>query len=386
MQYDYEDNGTRAKLLNGVKRAVIKVGTRVLMDVKDVDPGERIRQLICQVDNLRKAGIEVVLVSSGAVGAGLLVLKTARRPKRISALQAHAAVGQCHLMRLYEEACSALGFHCAQLLLTAADLHDRERNIKVTQCLDELLANGVLPIINENDSVCVDEIKVGDNDTLAALVASLTRADLTILLTSIDGLRETLPDGTLGRRLSTVQQLTPEVLAMAHDTDGNPFSVGGMLTKLRAAKITCCCGEPLWIADGFAFDNLNRIFKGDDIGTVFLPTQLSRLHARQRFIAFFSEPAGTLIVDNGAQEAILKKGKSLLPSGIIGLRGIFSAGATVRIVNTSNQELARGIVSFDTAELSKICGESTEHLEAILGHKPPAVEAVHRNALVIYSI
>jgi glutamate 5-kinase len=384
MQYLFEDDGLREDRLKSVKRVVIKVGTRLLMDVPGESPEERVQKLIAEVAKLRNSGLEVVLVSSGAIGAALRVLKTTRRPKRMAALQAYAALGQCHLMTLYEEACNPHGFHCAQLLLTAADLHDRDRNLKVTQCLEELLAQGLLPVINENDSVCTDEIKVGDNDTLAALASSLCRADLTILLTTIDGLRERDPKtGELGRRISVVNEIGAEVLAQAQGTDGNSFSVGGMITKLRAAGITTSCGEYLWIADGFDFGDLKKIFAFEDIGTLFVPPHRERMHARQRFIAFFSEPAGELIIDAGAEDALLHKGKSLLPSGVLGLKGVFSPGATVRITNASRKELARGTVNFGTADLSKICGAGTAQLENLLGYKPAATEVVHRNALVI---
>ena len=384
MQYSFEDGGIRQSHLKGVKRVVIKVGTRLLMDVPGEAPDVRVGKLIAEIARLREAGLEVVLVSSGAIGAALRALKVSRRPKRMATLQAYAALGQCHLMTLYEEACNPYGFHCAQLLLTAADLHDRDRNLKVTQCLEELLAQGILPIINENDSVCTDEIKVGDNDTLAALTSSLCRADLTILLTTIEGLCERNPEtGELGRRISIVNEIGAEVLAQAQGTDGNSFSVGGMITKLRAASITTLCGEYLWIADGFDFGTIRRIFAHEDIGTLFIPRHKVRMHARQRFIAFFSEPEGELIVDAGAEDAILHKGKSLLPSGVIGMKGLFSAGATVRITNTERRELARGTVNFSTAELSRICGAGTSQLESLLGRKPAATEAVHRNALVI---
>ena len=384
MQYLYSDGGVRQTSLKNIKRVVIKIGTRLLMDVQGESPEQRVAKLIAEVARLRAAGLDVVLVSSGAIGAALRVLKTGRRPKRMAALQAYAALGQCHLMTLYEEACNPHGFHCAQLLLTAADLHDHDRNLKVTQCLEELLAQGILPIINENDSVCIDEIKVGDNDTLAALTSSLCRADLTILLTTVDGLCEReQTTGKLGRRISVVNEIGEEVLAQAQGTDGNSFSVGGMITKLRAASITTACGEYLWIANGFDFTTIRRIFDFEDVGTLFMPAIKERMHARQRFIAFFSEPEGELIVDSGAEEALLRNGKSLLPSGILGLRGVFTAGATVRVIGTDRKELARGTVNFGTAELSKICGAGTSQLEELLGHKPGATEAIHRNALVI---
>ena len=231
MKVDFTDNGERAKLLKNVKRVVVKVGSRLLMDVDGVSARQRVTELVKEIAVLRERGLEVILVTSGAVATGMELLKTKVRPKSMASKQAHAAVGQCELMGLYEAASSSLGFHCAQLLLTAADLHDQERHLCVSECLASLLSVGALPVINENDSVCVDEIKVGDNDTLSAMVSSLVRADLTILLTTIDGMRERdMTTGALGRRLSVVRELDSELLAMAQGTDGNRFSVGGMIT------------------------------------------------------------------------------------------------------------------------------------------------------------
>ena len=384
MQYDMNDSGTRRRLLGSIRRVVVKIGTRLLMDMQGQEPSQRIGQLIDQVARLRARGIEVVIVTSGAIGAGMLVLGTRRRPKSIAALQAHAAVGQSHLMALYEAACARHGFHCAQLLLTAADLQVHERHLKVSLCLEELLNGGVLPIINENDSVCVDEIKVGDNDTLAAFVSSLCRADFTILLTTVPGFCETdSKTGALGERISVVRAIDSELVSMASGTDGNRFSVGGMATKLHAALINTSCGDPLLIADGSDFAILERIFSGEDCGTLFVPKGPSRMHAHQRFLALFSEPKGSLIVDAGAETALLKNGKSLLPIGVLGMRGLFSAGDTVRILNLAGREIARGTVLYGTSELSKICGAQTARLAAILGHEPPAAEAVHRNSLVL---
>ncbi|NLE53653.1 MAG: glutamate 5-kinase [Lentisphaerae bacterium] len=384
MHYQFEDNGTRANLLPGIHRVVVKVGTRLLMDVDGQSAAERVNQLVAAIAGLRDKGLEVVLVSSGAIGAGMELLGTKRRPKSLAALQAHAAVGQSLLMTLYEEACKAHGFHCGQLLLTAADLHDQERHRCVAQCLNELLARQVLPVINENDSVCVDEIKVGDNDTLAALVAGMSRADLTILLTTINGLCERLPDsGKLGSRISVVTALDSEVIAMAQGTDGNRFSVGGMVTKLRAAAMVTRSGEPLWIADGFDFGVLSKLFAGEDLGTLFVPSRKVRMHAKQRFLAFFSEPRGALIVDAGAEAALCKNGRSLLPGGVIGLRGVFKAGDTVRIITTQNQELGRGVVNFSNAELSLLCGARTGEIPQLLGYQPDMEEAVHRDSFVL---
>ncbi len=384
MNYELQDGGVRGRMMPGVKRVVVKVGTRLLMDVKGSEPAQRIEALVDELIWLREQGLEVVLVTSGAIGAALRVLNKVRRPKRMEALQAYAALGQCSLMSLYEEASSRHGVHCAQLLLTAADLRSKDRHHKVARCLDEMLTMGLLPVINENDSVCTDEIKVGDNDTLAALVASMCRADLTILLTTVDGMCEkNMETGELGARISVVHEIDQALLDMAGGTDGNSFSVGGMATKLHAAATTTACGEPLWIAEGTDFAVLRRIFAGEDVGTVFSARNKQRMHARQRFIAFFAEPEGELIVDSGAVSAIKDKGKSLLPSGVLGMRGVFAPGSVVCIVDAKRKEIGRGIVNFGTVELSKICGAGTDEIPSLLGREPAATEAVHRDFLVI---
>ena len=384
MQYTYEDGGVRSEFLANVHRVVIKVGTRLLMDVPGETPAQRAESLIEEIYQLRQRGIEVILVTSGAVGAGMLLMGTKKRPKSMAGLQAHAAIGQCELMSLYETASAKRGFHCAQLLLTAADVHDQERHTCVSQCLEMLLRQKALPVINENDSVCVDEIKVGDNDTLAALVSSMVRADLTILLTTINGMRERNREtGELGCRISVVREMDAEFLAMAQGTDGNRFSVGGMVTKLRAAAMVSRSGEALWIAEGFDFKGLRNVFAGEDVGTLFVPLRKERLHAKQRFLAFFSEPKGELIVDRGAEHALVDSGKSLLPRGILGMRGVFKHGDTVRILNVDREEIARGMVTYSNAELSLICGCSSEELRRQLGRIPESEEAVHRDFLVL---
>ena len=382
--YSFQDEGERGKVLPGVKRVVVKVGTQLLRGNKKAGAAERIAELVKALHGLRQRGLEVILVSSGAVGFGMSALGMQQRPRKIACLQALAALGQSHLMSCYGSVCEAYGFHCAQLLLTAADLHERKRNGHVTQCINALLEQNVLPIINENDSVCVDEIKVGDNDTLAAYVASMLRADLTIILTTVDGLLLCEPEkAELGPRLSVVHELNDEIMCMAQGTDGNPYSVGGMITKLRAAQIVNHSGEALLIANGKDFEVLSRIMAGEDLGSLFLPARKNRLHARQRFLAFFSEPSGSLIIDAGAEKAILKNNRSLLPGGVLGSIGIFQRGDTVRIVNSERKELARGIVNFDFDEVAKICGQQSGELSRLLEREVEHQEIVHRDYLVL---
>jgi len=383
MSHSATDTGQRAAAFSRVRRVVVKVGTRLLTDVAGVPAAERIDLLVGALAELRGRGWEVLLVSSGAIGAGMTVLGTAKRPRTVSELQAHAAIGQCRLMYHYETACVARGFHCAQLLLTADDLQDRERHLNVTSCLSALLAKGVLPVINENDSVSVAEIRVGDNDTLAAMVAAMVRADLTVLLTTVNGLRVRNPNGTLGNRVSVVAELTEALRAMAGGTDGNRFSVGGMATKLRAADMVMRTGEHLVIADGRDFATLGRVAAGEDVGTLFCGQPGPRMRGHKRFLAFFSEPAGALTVDDGAAEAVWRRGRSLLPGGVTALTGEFQRGDTVRILDASGQEIGRGVTNFGHRELARIQGLRSADVRRILGEDACFDEVVHRDYLVL---
>ncbi len=380
MKYAFDDNGQRRTALSDARRIVIKVGTRLLTDVAGMSEAERVDQLVAEATDLRNRGKEVILVSSGAIGAGMAVLGASDRPKTIPQLQAHAAVGQCRLMSLYESACAARGFHCAQLLLTAADVNDRERHLNVTSCVNALLSHGILPIINENDSVSVDEIRFGDNDALAGMVSAMLRADLTVLLTTVDGLRQ--PEAG-GRRVSVVESIDEQVMSWAGGTDGNRFSTGGMITKLRAAAMVTRAGEHLWIGDGTDFGVLRRISDGEDTGTLFCPRQGPRMRGHKRFLAFFSEPAGVLTVDAGAQRAICRDGRSLLPSGVVGVEGTFGRGDTVRIVTTEGEEVARGVANYAASEVCRIQGVKSAEVGAILGIDACFEEVVHRDYMAL---
>ncbi len=380
MNYQYQDTGERRRTLDGVRRVVVKTGSNLLRS----NPKERTRELIDQIAALRQRGIEVTLVTSGAIPVGMGILGKTIRPKEVARVQALAALGQCRLMHYYENACEANGFHCGQLLLTSADLKDRERNIHVAASLRMLLEEGCLPIINENDSVCVDEIKIGDNDTLAAYVATILNVDLTILMTTVDGFRETDSEGNLGERFSVIDQLDNRLLGMAGSTDGNQYSTGGMLTKLHAASICTTSGHPLAIVDGHDFANLGKFFAGEDIGTLFIaPKQAKPMRSWQRFLAFFSEPAGELILDAGAAEAVACRDKSLLPGGVLGASGAFQAGESVRLVTADRTEIARGIVNFSYTEVARICGCRTSELHHRLGHPVETPEVVHKDYLVL---
>ena len=381
MSFLYTDNGERKKTLASLKRVVVKVGSNVLRG----NPGGQTQALVDQLVSLQARGIEVVLVTSGAIPLGMTILGKTTRPKDLAKVQGLSALGQCYLMRHYENACEKHGMHCAQLLLTAADLRDRERNMRVAACIRALLDEGILPIINENDSVSVAEIKIGDNDTLAAMVATMLDADLTVLMTTIDAFHETdAKTGEFGRRFSVVTGLDQELLAMAGSTDGNPYSTGGMMTKLHAASICTADGHALAIVDGRDFQNLIRFMDGEDIGTLFCNAgNRNPLRSWQRFLTFFSEPAGAVVVDAGAEEALVQRNKSLLPGGVLGVSGIFRRGDPIQILNASRQEIARGIANFSSEELVRVCGAKSAQLPELLGHPVDSPEAVHKDFLVL---
>lgn len=356
----------RSKCLRDITRIVVKLGTGVLTDAKKQPDLAQMEQLAAQVAAQCKAGKEMVLVSSGAVGAGMGALGYTRRPADLAELQACAAVGQSRLMAIYQKLFGAHGLSVAQVLLTHDDLEHHERHLNARNTLVTLLRHGVVPIINENDVVSVTELKFGDNDKLSALVASLLPADLLVILTTVDGVIENFGKNT-ARTLSVVERIDAKLEQMAGGTD-SVTAVGGMASKLQAAKIAVRSGIPLVIASGRKKQMLARVMAGEDEGTLIVP-QEGKLQGRKRWIAFFHHPKGTLFVDNGARKALRENGKSLLPPGIARCEGDFEAGEVVRICDLDGTEFARGIAGFSSPEIK--------------GRQLKRVEVVHRDNLVI---
>ncbi|MFO1475685.1 MAG: glutamate 5-kinase [Verrucomicrobiota bacterium] len=352
--------------LKNVTRIVVKVGTGVLTDSRKQLDLAQLSQLVAQIAAQRAAGREIVLVTSGAVGAGMGALGYEKRPSEVAELQACAAVGQSRLMATYEKLFAGSGSPVAQVLLTHDDLEHHERHLNARNALVTLLSRGVIPIINENDVVSITELKFGDNDKLSALVASLLPADLLVILTTVDGVLEKF--GTPeAKRLPSIDQIDAAIEGMAGGTQ-SVTAVGGMKSKVEAAKIVVRSGIPLVIASGRKKDVLERIVAGDDEGTLFVP-QPTRLQGRKRWIAFFHHPKGTLVVDDGARRAVHEKGKSLLPPGVVRCEGEFDSGEVVRICDLDGTEFARGIAKFNAA--------------AIREKKLPKEELVHRDDLVL---
>jgi glutamate 5-kinase len=356
----------RSELLRNTHCLVVKLGTGVLTDASKQPDLAQLEQLADQVAEQRRAGRDVVLVTSGAVGAGMGALGYEKRPTELSQMQACAAVGQSRLMATYEKLFARHKLHVAQVLLTHEDLQDHERHLNARNTLVTLLKHGVVPIINENDAVSSTELKFGDNDRLSALVASLLRADLLVILTTVDGVIENYgqPGATV---LGTVEKIDARLERLVGGTESET-AVGGMASKIEAAKIVIRSGIPLVIASGRKKNALARVVAGEEEGTLFLPNA-SGLRSRKRWIGFFHRPKGTLYVDEGARRALQEKGKSLLPPGVVRSEGEFGVGDVLSICDLDGREFARGIARFDAA--------------SVRARALPKEELVHRDDMVI---
>jgi len=356
----------RRKLLSDISRHRGEIGTGVLTDSRKQPDPAQLEQLVAQIAELRRAGKEVIFVTSGAVGAGMGVLGYEKRPSELAELQACAAIGQSRLMAIYEQLFAKHGLHVAQVLLTHDDLEHHERHLNARNTLVTLLSRGVVPIINENDAISFTEIKFGDNDKLSALVAALLPADLLVILTTVDGVIENFGKAN-PKTLATIETIDGALETLAGGTD-SATAVGGMKSKIQAAKIAVRSGIPLVITSGRKKNVLARVLAGETEGTVFVP-QTNKLRGRKRWIAFFHHPKGALIVDDGAKVALREKGKSLLPPGIVRCEGEFASGDVVRICDRDGTEFARGITDFGAAE--------------VRGRNLQRVEIVHRDNLVV---
>jgi len=370
----------RTILLAHVRRVVIKIGSGVISSEAGLDAG-RIEALCQDILHLRQRGFEVVVVSSGAVAAGKGELGITGRPQTIPLKQAAAAIGQSRLMRTYKDAFRSHGVTVAQVLLTRDDLANRRRYLNARNTLMTLLEYGVVPIINENDTVVVDEIRFGDNDNLSAMVTNLVEAQLLVILSDVDGLYDCDPRNHPEARLMTeVERITEEIEAMAGD-EGGPLGTGGMATKIKAAKRATLCGAGTAIINGRTPHNLCYLFDGHELGTYFLPAR-DPIAARKHWIAFTKKPRGKLLLDEGARTAIIDGGKSLLPSGIRQIEGEFDRGDAVRLCTLDGREFAKGVTNYSSHELLRIMGRKTREIETILGYKY-GDEIVHRDNLVI---
>jgi glutamate 5-kinase len=374
------------KNLTNARRIVVKIGSRVLVQKTGRPDIVRMKALVKDIARLRREGREVVVVSSGAIGTGMQVLGMKTRPSTLPDLQMAAAVGQSRLMTTYDKLFAAEKCKVGQVLLTHDDLNNRQRHLNARNTMMALLRNGVVPIVNENDVVAVDEIKFGDNDRLAALVALLIEADLLILLTTVDGF---LAPGKGGRmkRVSVLNGVTAEELSHAKGK-GSELSTGGMASKLQAANMVARVSAPVVIASGLTAGILKKVLDGQDIGTLIAADGASTdsiLAGRKRWIAFFNKPQGTVLVDEGARAAIEEKGKSLLPIGIRDVEGHFASGTVVNVKTTAGVLFACGVVDYSSDQIRKIKGLKTTDIAAVLGSKDYD-EVIHRDNMVVLGI
>lgn len=372
----------RRATIKGAKRVVIKVGSAVLTLQSGGLNGGAFRDLASHIAGLMKKEIEVTLVSSGAVAAGMGKLGLTERPKSIPEKQAAAAAGQSSLMGMYEKVFEVHDMNVAQVLLTHEDLSNRHRYLNARNTLSTLLSYGVIPVINENDTVVVDEIKFGDNDNLSALVAGLIDADLLLILTDIEGLYDKDPRFNADARLvPLVEKIDGQVEHMAGGV-GTSIATGGMITKIQAAKKASSIGIPTIIASGRDMQNIERVFASEKTGTLFL-SQSEKLTSRKHWIATVLKPKGKIIVDEGAREALINKGKSLLPTGISGVEGDFGIGDAVLLEDKAGNGFGQGLAGYTHAEILLIMGHRSSRIEVILGYRY-CEEVIHRDDLVIF--
>ncbi|MDO3378589.1 glutamate 5-kinase [Geoalkalibacter halelectricus] len=372
----------RQNFLKRVRRVVVKIGSNVISDGNGLLL-PRIAALCQEVCRLKAQGLEVILVSSGAVSAGKGVLGISGRPQTIPLKQAAAAIGQPRLMRAYKEYFQEQGYLAAQVLLTRDDLANRRRYLNARNTLLTLLDFGVTPIINENDTVVVEEIRFGDNDNLSAMVASLLEADLLVILSDVSGLYDQNPQSCPDARLiPLVERVTDQIQAMAGG-EGSALGTGGMASKVKAARRASLNGIGTLIINGRDPQTLARAFAGEEVGTYFLPAR-DRMAAKKHWIAFTKKPRGKVFVDEGARRALIEGGKSLLPSGITGVEGRFERGDSVRLCDAQGSEFAKGVIGYNLTELLRIMGKKTSEIEASLGYKY-GDEVIHRDNLVISS-
>jgi glutamate 5-kinase len=375
----------RQEVVARAHTVVIKVGTNVLADAAGRLDRHRIQSLADQLHRARAGGRaggrKVVLVTSGAIGAGVGKLGLGKRPADLPHLQACAAVGQTALMQLYQESLAPHGIQTAQILLTAGDFDSRGRYLNVRNTIRTLFEYGALPIINENDTVAVAEIKFGDNDHLAAMVTNLLRAPLLVLLTNVNGLYSddpgTHPDAEL---LATVPVIDKSVTELAAATQ-SALGTGGMRSKLRAARLATAAGEAVVMANGSVDGILDRVFAAEPVGTLFLPHG-DDVPAWKRWVGFTARPKGSLRVDAGARRALVEQGKSLLPVGVTAVEGEFGKGDVVSICDAAGVEIARGLTNYSSEDATRLRGKPTEQIASLLG-SVPYPELVHRDNLVV---
>lgn len=374
------NNLVRREIVETARTLVIKVGTNVLARDDDSLDAARVAELAEQIHRVRETGRQVVVVSSGAVAAGIGLLALKGRPNDLPHLQAAAAAGQAWLIRCYDECLKQHGYHAAQLLLTANDFKHRRRYLNVRNTLYTLFEYGAVPIVNENDTTSVEEITFGDNDQLAAMVTSLLPSPLFVILSSVDGLYDGDPDSPDSRLLPLVERWDDRLLQMA-SRGGSTRGTGGMLSKLQAVRSATAVGENVIIANGNRPGVIDDVMAGREVGTLFL-AQGASVPARNRWIGYTVPPKGSFLLDAGAHRAVAEAGKSLLAIGVTEVRGTFGKGEVVSLAAPDGTEFARGLTNYSSDDARRIAGKRTGDIAEVLGGLPYA-EVVHRDNLVI---
>ena len=372
---------TKSKTAINPQRIVVKLGTGVLTSQGGQLDTTRIAAVCSEIASLRARGTEVIVVSSGAVGLGMGVLGLAKRPKDVTKKQACAAIGQSLLMQTWQTGFAPHRLPVAQVLLTHEDLRARDRYLGIKQCLDQLLAWGTVPIINENDTVSAAEIqamlKFGDNDTLSAMVASLAQAQYLVILSTVSGLLDLRGNGQV---VPVVEKITPEIEAMAQGTSSET-AVGGMISKISAARLATKAGCGVFIASGAEHEILAKLFSGRGAGTFFVTSGLP-MESRKRWLAYFQRPAGSVLVNECAVPVLREQGRSLLAVGVTGTRGEFAGGDIVNIAGPDGTVFARGKSTFSSVEVAKVAGKHGAEVAALYPNRK-RLEVVHRNDLVL---
>jgi len=364
----------RQSVIRQATRIVVKLGTQLLTDAHGRLDEAYLAQVAEQIVALRQLGIDVTIVSSGAVGVGCKALNLDDRPTDVAAIQAVAAVGQSGLMSQWYDAFKPHGIQVAQMLLTRSDFEDRQRYLNIRNCIGELHDLGAVPIINENDTVSVEEIRFGDNDILAALVTNSLRADMLVILSVVDGLLD-----EAGQRIEIVQDvLDARALVLA---EKSRLGTGGMDTKLEAARLVTDAGEVAVVANGRDEKVLIRLLDAQNVGTVFVPAN-RKLDSKSRWIGMTVRPTGTIVIDDGAVKALTENGTSLLAIGMVDITGRFEKGDVAVIRDQRGREVARGLINYDSRECRLIMGKRTDEFEQLLGRRAYD-EVIHRDNMVL---
>ncbi|MDD3819016.1 MAG: glutamate 5-kinase [Actinomycetota bacterium] len=373
----------RKKYLSGVKRMVVKIGSSSLTAENGRLDRASIKKFVNEVSSLTRKGMEIIIVTSGAIAAGLESLGISKKPDDLTLLQAAASIGQVKLMSLYSELFSKNSIKTGQILLTHEDTTRRQQYLNIRNTINNLINLKVIPVINENDSVATDEIKFGDNDRLAAMVAVLAEADILVILTDIEGMYDKDPRIYSDAKLISFIGKIDKNIEDSAGGIGSTYGIGGMKSKIKAAEICSFSGIGTIIASSRVKNILNKIISGDDVGTFFAPRAGKRVKSVKKWIAFGKRTRGTIVIDKGAEEAVLNNGKSVLPVGVVEVRGKFSRGDTLEVLSLEGKLIAKGITNFSSEELEKIKGKNRKKILSEFGTSM-CDEVIHRDGLVVF--